>query len=463
MSTSVPNILVLMADQLRFDWLGCAGTPGVSTPHIDALAARGVRFTRAVTNSAVCVPARVALASGIRPHRLGVLGNADVHPADVPTHYQALRDSGYRVGCVGKLDLDKPDRVVGGRGDRPQTFRWGFTHPLETEGKMHAGAHEEGHPLGPYGRFLAQEGLWEAFHADYRRRVPGIYEAMFDPSRPPGDDLHRDSVLPEHAFHDTWIAEQAVRWLERVPDEHPWHLFVSFVGPHDPFDPPRVWAERFAEAPVPDPVLDPGDGEPPRLEHHRWRFTLEEFRRARRQYTAALAAIDAGIGRVLDTLRSQRVLDDTIVVFTSDHGELLGDLGLFQKHFPYDPAMRVPLVIAGPGVDAATCDALVELVDLTATVLDWAGTSLPDVDGRTLRPLLDDPTRPHRDAVTCVEKPYLALRTGSHKYVHNLHAGPELYDLRRDPHERRNLADDDPDTAGELAALLAEELGRPLP
>lgn len=236
-----PNLLLLMTDQLRYDWLGCHGTPGVHTPHLDALAADGVRFTHCVTNAAVCAPARIALATGVRPHRLGVLGNADVLPPGTPTYYQALRDGGYRVGCTGKLDLDKPTRFLGRHGDRPAVFRWGFTHPLETEGKMHAGADAEGHPLGPYGYFLAEHGLWDRFHEDYRVRVPAIFTSIFDRSRPPTDDLYRESVLPQWAFEDVWIAERAVEWVDKVGDDHPWHLFVSFVGPHDPFDPPADW------------------------------------------------------------------------------------------------------------------------------------------------------------------------------------------------------------------------------
>src|SRR5689334_2809485 len=129
-----PNILYLMADQHRHDYLGCAGAEFVRTPHIDSLAARGVRFRYCCTNAPVCAPARIGLATGLQPSRLGALDNQCFLPPGVPTFYQRLRDGGYRVGCVGKLDLAKPDPYNGRYGDRPAVFAWGFTHPEECEG-----------------------------------------------------------------------------------------------------------------------------------------------------------------------------------------------------------------------------------------------------------------------------------------------------------------------------------------
>lgn len=147
------------------------------------------------------------------------------------------------------------------------------------------------------------------------------------------------------------------------------------------------------------------------------------------------------------------------MIFTSDHGEMLGDFRLFQKHFPYEPAMRVPLVVRGPGIERGVSEALVELVDVAATVADLGDVAFGPHDGRSLRAVLEDPRRAHRDAVTCVEVPYRAVRTATHKYVHNVFDGPECYDLGQDPHERRNIARDDPETSRTLARLLADELG----
>jgi choline-sulfatase len=152
-----PNVLFIMSDQHRFDYLGCAGADFVQTPNLDRIAARGVRLTQCTTNSPVCAPSRIALATGLQPYRLGALDNNSFLPGSAPTHYQHFRDHGYRVGCVGKLDLAKPDKYNGRYGDRPCIYGWGFTHPEECEGKMHAGLSPT--PVGPYTYFLQERGL----------------------------------------------------------------------------------------------------------------------------------------------------------------------------------------------------------------------------------------------------------------------------------------------------------------
>ncbi len=244
-----PNVLFIMSDQHRHDYMGAAGASFLRTPNLDRLAARGVRFTRCTTNSPVCAPARIGLASGLQPVRLGALDNNAFLPFSTRTYYQRLRDSGYRVGCVGKLDLAKPASYNGRHGDRPCLYGWGFTHPEECEGKMHAGMHDE--PMGPYGFRLREHGLYRAFRQDYARRArEGWSTACWD------------SVLPTEHFEDAYIGRRAAEWIEAVPDDFPWHYFVSFVGPHDPFDPPTEYADLYRDSPMPPPVQDAGEGKP---------------------------------------------------------------------------------------------------------------------------------------------------------------------------------------------------------
>ncbi|MGI9602257.1 MAG: sulfatase-like hydrolase/transferase, partial [Acidimicrobiales bacterium] len=212
-----PNLLLITTDQHRWDWLGCHGTSGVQTPHLDRLAARGMRFTHHVTNSAICAPARIGLATGIAPVRLGTLTNGDVLPAGVDTYYQLLRDAGYRVGVVGKLDLNKPDRENGRHGNRPDTYRWGFTDPVEVEGKMHAGTTAPDQPVGPYGWWLREQGLFERFVDDYVERMTEIIMKNYgdqEPDAAPGTRFYDDSVLPTEAFADTYIGRRACQWLQ---------------------------------------------------------------------------------------------------------------------------------------------------------------------------------------------------------------------------------------------------------
>ena len=249
-SDSRPNLLFIMDDQHRFDYLGCAGAEFVRTPNIDCLAERGVRFTTCATNSPVCAPARISLATGLQPQRTGLLGNGDYLPRRLPTYYHHLRDHGYRVGLVGKADLAKPDHYNGLAGDRPCSYVWGFTHPVECEGKMHAGSSAT--PIGPYTNALNEKGLLGKFHKDYRERASKGWIL----------GASHDSALPAEDFEDAYIGRRAADWIENIGGDFPWHLFVSFVGPHDPCDPPAEYAARCADADVPPVVPCDLEGKP---------------------------------------------------------------------------------------------------------------------------------------------------------------------------------------------------------
>jgi len=168
---------------------------------------RGVRVTGCCTNAPIYAPARIGLATGLQPARLGALGNDAYLPRTVPTYYQRLRDHGYRVGCVGKLDLAKPDPYNGRYGDRPCVYSWGFTHPEECEGKMHAGGHAT--PVGPYTFYLQERGLLQRFHEDYTARSAKGWVK----------DASHDSVLPAEDFEDAYIGRRSAEWIKRVPDD----------------------------------------------------------------------------------------------------------------------------------------------------------------------------------------------------------------------------------------------------
>jgi choline-sulfatase len=439
-SPARPNILFLMADQFRHDHLGVFGRHPVQTPNLDRLARSGRLFTQCTTPSPVCVTARIALATGLYPHRFGALSNHAYLPADAVTHYQLLRDRDYRVGVVGKLDLAKPDPYNGLDGQRPSVFRWGFTHPLECEGKMHAGRGRPAH--GPYTRWLEERGLLDAFAEDYARRAQADFALACE-----------DSVLPADAFEDVYIGARAGEWLDRHPRDFPWFLMVSFVGPHDPFDPPREYADRFRDAPVLPAIPADLPGHPG-ADKVRTRDPAL-IARTRRQYCASILAIDDAIGGILAALDRRGEADHTWIVFTSDHGEMLGDRGLYTKSVPYEASLRIPLIIAGPGVAPGISDALVELQDLHPTLCDLANAHQGrGTDGMTLLPLLRGETTVHRQEQVAILRGWTCLRTATRKLVDAARAGRGLYDLVADPDERINLADRDPATVGELARRL---------
>lgn len=441
---TIPNILFMMVDQQRFDYLGYAGAEFVRTPNIDRLASQGMRFTHCYTNSPLCVPARIALATGLHPGRLGALDNNAYLPPSVPTYYQRFRDNGYRVGCAGKLDLAKPDNYNGKYGDRPCVYQWGFTHPEEIEGKMHAGMYPT--PRGPYGYYLEELGLYEDFRQDYKRRAGTSFSLDC-----------RASVLPAEAFADTYIGRRAAQWLQRVPDDFPWYYFVSFVGPHDPYDPPTEYAEHFRNARMPEPVPSSPDGKPSWISRRIVTDDLDKIEETRRQYAASIEAIDDQIGHILNALEQRGMRDQTYIIFTSDHGEMLGDHGLYTKSVAYEPSIRVPLIVAGPGIEAGTAaDTFVELIDLNETACELAG--LPPAggyrDAKSFLPVLKDAHAAHRDDIVACEDNFRCIRNKRFKLIRNMNDIPELYDMVDDPDETRNVAAQYPEIVKELSAKL---------
>ena len=464
-----PNLLFIMDDQHRHDYLSAAGASFLNTPNLDLLARRGIRFTQCITNAPVCAPSRIGVASGLQPARLGCLDNNCYLPRHVTPYYARLRDAGYRVGCVGKLDLAKPDPYNGRRGDRPRVFGWGFTHPEECEGKMHAGMADE--PRGPYGFWLEEQGLFEAFRADYAaRQARGWIEGA-----------SHDSVLPAEAFEDAYIGRRAAKWIDDVPDDCPWHLFVSFVGPHDPFDPPAEYADRYRDADVPPAVhsgrVDGGygvdgsgggrrgvdgrgggrhHGKPDWVSARRRNLSADEIAVIRRQYCAAIELIDDQVARIIEAVERRGMGEDTVVVFASDHGEMLGDHGLYTKSVPYEAALRVPLIAAGPGIPPGrTSDALVELIDVNPTLCALAGLPAQEgLDARDFGPVLAGERTMHREEAAGALREFRLVRTAEYKLVAHHTGEVELYDLKNDPDERGNVAGDRPETVAALQRRL---------
>lgn len=439
-----PNVLHIMADQHRFDYLGCAGADFLRTPNLDRIAARGVHFTHCVTNAPVCAPARIGLATGLQPCRIGSLNNSSYLPRSVPTFYQRLRDHAYRVGCVGKLDLAKPERYNGRYGDRPCVYGWGFTHPEECEGKMHAGCSPT--PIGPYTYWLEERGLLQKFYEDYRSRAAKGWNV----------GVSHDSVLPADAFEDAYIGRRAAEWVGNIPDDFPWYYFVSFVGPHDPFDPPTEYADRYRNAPMPPAIEHKAEGKPAWVINRNRGATPEEVAVTQRQYCGAIELIDDQVGLILEALNERGMLDNTYILFTSDHGEMLGDHGIYTKQVAYEGSSRVPLLVAGPGIEGGrTSEALIELIDVNPTICELAG--LPpqeDIDANSFGPILRGEAAAHRSNAVCCLRNYRCIRTDSHKLIENCNDITELYDLTEDPQELNNIAEQKPELARSLKTAL---------
>lgn len=438
-----PNFLFFLPDQHRRDWLGVNDALPLPTPNLDGLAARGVRFTRAYTPSPLCAPARACLASGRAYGACGVFGNRQDYPLGLPTYYQALRGAGYRVGGVGKFDLHKDltKPLFWGLDGSRLLAEWGFTEGVDNEGKMDGSSSYVSsgrQPQGPYLHYLAQRGLADVYVEEHARR--GECMSAYT------------TALPDDAYCDNWLSENGLRFLRGFPQGQPWHLVVNFTGPHGPMDVTASMRERWKDVPFP----------PPHDNDHEDR---EGLLRVRQNYAAMIENIDRQIGRFLAVVEERGEMADTVVVYSSDHGEMLGDHSRFGKGTWYEPSSGVPLIVAGPGLrQGYVSDALVSLHDLAATFLDFAGLDpLPDADARSLRPLLEGETDEHRPFLYSGLfdeglKGWDMIVEGRHKLVRT-DEGFLLYDLASDPNEDCGLAERQPEAAQRLRTRFALRRG----
>jgi arylsulfatase len=432
---SKPNILFFFPDQHRFDFVGFNPDIPVRTPHLDRLAERGVTFTKAIVPSPVCAPSRACMAAGKRYHRCGVPGNGKDYPLDQPTQYQALRDAGYRTAGVGKFDLSKNTPEWGLDGKR-LIDEWGFSDGIDNEGKYDGTRSGATEPHGPYLKYLYDNG-WADIHLnDFNRE-----------NRHGFHDTH-PTKLPDEAYCDNWIAENGLEILRSFPENQPWFMQVNFTGPHNPMDITQsMWDAR------PDVQFSqPNDSTELDEQHHN---------EIRKNYAAMIENIDMQVGRFLDEVESRGELDNTLVVFSSDHGEMLGDHDRWGKSTFYQPSVGVPLVIAGPGVKAGVVsDALVELHDLAVTHLDFADVNgIPDADGRSLKPILAGETDAHRDIAVSALNDWQMIWDGRLKLVLQEGQPDRLFDLEEDPEEVHNLASEKPELVTAFKSRLVTEVG----
>ncbi|MGF1633150.1 MAG: sulfatase [Phycisphaerae bacterium] len=438
-----PNILFLFPDQWRWDWLGCEQSPygrvPVRTPNIDALAARGMRFTQCRTNSPLCAPGRACLATGRRYHRQNVPDNGtDLDPA-IPNVFQALRAAGYRVATSGKNDLHKKTTFKGLTGWTRLLGQYGFTEAVDQSGKLDANSNGRDRPNCSYTSHLHAQGLMGPYCADYDRRHK---EASYTTAGWPGP-------LPRRHYTDDFCGQKAMDLLGHLPADNPWMLWVNFPGPHDPWDPPAELAARYDGINFPPPVSPKGRyGDQSAVNHDR----------IRRLYAAECEGIDEWVGRLTDAVAARGELEHTLIVFASDHGEMLGDHGRFTKHVPEEGSVHVPLILAGPGVQPGVSEALVELIDLAATCLDIAGVDpLPEADARSLVPTLEGRGQDHRALQVSELLQWRSGFDGRWKLVQR----PDgvQFDLQLDPAELTDVAAAEPDRVGRLKKALEAEAG----
>lgn len=431
-----PNILWICTDQQRFDTVAALGNPHIRTPHLDQLVSEGMAFTHAFSQSPVCTPSRASFLTGRYPRTAGPRRNGQALPPSEALVTKTLADAGYDCGLSGKLHIAPcMGRVEPRMDDGYRVFHWSHDPTPQW-------------PENEYHQWLAAQGVrWrDIYRPDGRPAYPGA---------------------PSEYHQTTWCADRAIDFVREKRDA-PWLMSVNIYDPHHPFDPPKEYLDRYDPDALPDPAYVPGelDNKPPfQKPRHNNSFrdlTARERRECTAAYYAMIEHADHHVGRMLKALDETGQRDNTIVIFMSDHGELLGDHGMYLKGpYLYDCSVRVPLIVRWPGRFPAgkRSDALVELVDLAPTLLEAAGRPVPSrMQGKSLMGILSgasDVAR-HKDEVytefyedepfspRVKDRPMLTmLRTSAAKVV--VYAGlgiGELYDLEADPGEHVNLWDD---------------------
>lgn len=445
-----PNVLFLISDDLAASALSSYGNPQCRTPHLDRLAARGVRFTRAYSQYPVCGPSRAAVMSGLYPQAIGVTGNGSSgrfadRLGDRPSLGQHFINSGYYSARVSKIyHMRVPGDITAGVDGPDHAASWTERFNCQGPEWMTDGVHE----------MLSNEKL--------KREPDKHYGLGF------GTAFYAVAASDEAARQpDALAADRAIE-LMRQPRDEPFFLAVGFVRPHVPLVAPQAFfddypAEEMELAPEHEGDLDdiPKAGVSGYNSERRGLQDPERRRKVLQAYYASVAFMDHQVGRLLDALEELELADDTIVVFSSDHGYHLGEHGFWQKMSLHEESARIPLILAGPGIEPAVSDALVEQIDLYPTLADAAGLAVPEhCQGVSLLPALADPTVSLRDGAYCMRRKDHLLRTRRWAYLEYADGSAELYDMERDPRQLTNLAD--VEAHAETRTKLAEQLEKKL-
>lgn len=420
-----PNIMFLMPDQLRHDFLGCYGADFLKTPNIDRLAAEGTLYQTCYSEHPLCVPARVSLLTGLHGFKTGVLDNGqflrpDYHDMGLATWPELLNEHGYYTAAIGKMHF------------YPWEARMGFQY-----------------------RSIAEDKRWLYIRDDYYHHLRDAGYRKYHGNEHEGYFENKGAIinlLPWEYTVDHFVGQESVRFIENYGEEGPFAMMVGFPGPHSPFDPVPEFLEDIDPSAMP-PAAPPTEAiEPIRRRlveglKAPWNgvdygeFTPAQIQKVRAYYAASVQQIDDEIGRILDTLEKKGLLDNTIIIFSADHGEYLGDHGLIGKGSFFETSIHVPMIVRVPGAEAQVSNALVTLNDVMATILAYAGHPIPDYVDSAPLPGLGFADEADHDVVIGATRGGWWIDDGRWRFSRYRSGATHLYDRATDPDELVNLTD----------------------
>jgi len=431
-----PHILVIMTDQQRYDCLGVTGHPILKTPNIDRIAERGTLFTHAHTTSPLCMPARISLISGQYPHNTHIWENEGRLPSDTETYVKALKRGGYRTCHIGKAHLYYHENTDI-KKEEPYMHSLGWDDVFETQGTWSS---VKANSI--YYDYLKENGLNDVFD-DYLIEL----DKMPDHIR---RFIAESSPLPEEHVLDSFIGRKVVQYVKDYQDSRPSFLFVGFAGPHEPWDAPGRFSTMYDPEKCPDPIPEGNTGEWLSMqsrEYDHWAQYIQpenphKYKEIAANYFGKISLIDEWIGRILDAYEEKGWLDNTVIMFLSDHGEMLGDLGRVSKSMFYESAVRVPLIIRLPDQLPKISNALVETIDIYPTLLEIASCeSIIKSDGKSLLPILTGSIDKVHDNILSEVHTHTMIRDYKWKLVVGQHGETlQLFNFQDDPYEQTNLA-----------------------
>lgn len=437
-----PNIVMIMVDQLRADCTGFMGHPVVKTPYLDSLATMGAVFENTYSATPTCIPARASLFTGLAPKNHGRVGYADgINWNYETTLASELSKAGYYTQCVGKMHVHPLRNLLGFHNIE---LHDGYLHYYRNANK----------PIREH-QYFADDYLY------WLKNECGIEADVLDTGIECNSWITRSWPYEEKYHPTNWVTTRSIDFLRRRDTSKPFFLMASYVRPHPPFDAPQYYLDLYKDAEIPESPI--GDWVDENIFENRGKFyssdiapnDKELIRQAKIGYYACITHIDHQIGRLIEMLHEHNAYDNTIIMFISDHGELLMDHHLFRKSLPYEGSAHIPFLITGGYIAfqykrGQYYKGVAELMDIMPTILDMANIEIPkNIDGKSLKPILENKEENVREFLHGEHLIYGGrschyVVSKVDKYIWFSNTGQEQYfDLENDPNECKNLINDE--------------------